>query len=242
VDGGDVTDGFTQGGGTAEQAPGWYPDRVLPNLQKYWDGTGWIAQRRWIGGKWVSEAPPGAPDAAGVGAAATYPGLAIRPSVSTSGSRLATSPTVSAGALGLLLGSVMLIVGSFTPWVTISILGVSYSISGTDSPISELISVNGWITFACGLLLFILACMSMINPEPLFRSAALVIAVVATGFAVYDLIRIIQKISQFSAGRSIDGRAISGLTPDITVGWGLIVTLIGALVVLVFAIGQARSS
>ena len=68
--------------------------RMSPNLQKYWDGSGWIAQRRWIAGQWVSEPPPGAPVAAGAVPGATYPGFATRPSVSTSQARLQTSPTV----------------------------------------------------------------------------------------------------------------------------------------------------
>jgi hypothetical protein len=216
---------------------------MSPNLQKYWDGSSWIAQRRWIAGQWVSEPPPGAPAAAGAAPGATYPGFATRPSVSTSQARLQTSPTVSAGALGLLLGSVMLIVGSFTPWVTVSIVNLSYSANGTDSSISNLIGVNGWITFACGLLLFILACMSMISPEPSFRTVALIIAVVGTGFAIYDLVRIIQKISQATPTTgSIAGRVVTGLGPDINVGWGLIVAVIGALIVLLCAIGEARRS
>lgn len=227
------------------QEPGWYPDRMAPNLQKYWDGTGWIAQRRWIGGKWVNEAPPGAPAAAGAvpGAGTNYPGYAGRPSVSTAQGRLQTSATVSLGTIGLMLSSVVLIVGSFTPWLTVSLVGFSYSASGTDSPISSLIGVNGWITFVCGLLLFILACLSVINTEPLFRTAAVVIAVVAAGFAIYDLIRIVQKISQVApATESIAGRAVSGLSPDITVGWGLIVAVIGAIGALLCAISGARNA
>lgn len=225
------------------QEPGWYPDRMSPNLQKYWDGSSWIAQRRWIAGKWVSETPPGAPEAAGAvpGAGATYPGFGTRASVSTSQARLQTAPTVSGAGLGLLLSSVMLIVGSFTPWATVSLASLSYSASGTDSSISDAIGVNGWITFACGLLLFILACMSMISPEPLFRSGALIVAVVATGFAVYDLVRIIQKTSH-SANPSFNGQVIHQLTASASVGWGLIVAVIGAIGALLFAVGEARRS
>ncbi len=54
--------------------------------------------------------------------------------------------------------------------------------------------------------------MSMISPEPLFRTVALIIAVVATGFAIYDLVRIIQKISQATPTTgSIAGRVVTGL-------------------------------
>ncbi len=38
--------------GGSEKAPGWYPDRVNPNLQHYWSGSEWVGDRRWIAGSW----------------------------------------------------------------------------------------------------------------------------------------------------------------------------------------------
>ncbi len=237
-----MTDSFTQGRGPDDNAPGWYPDRIAPNLQKYWDGNAWIAQRRWVGGKWVSEPPPGmAPDAsAAVSAADGYRGFAAGPAVATT-SRPVNAPTVSFGAIGLLVSCVMVIVGSFTPWVTVSIASLSVSANGTDSGISDAIGVNGWIIFAGALLLFILVCLSTINPAPLFRSLILILALVVTGFAVYDLVRILQKISQ-AQHPSFNGAAIKALSANASVAWRLIVVVIGAVGTLLFAFIEYRSN
>ena len=236
-----MTDSFTQGRGPDHNAPGWYPDRMAPNLQKYWDGNAWIAQRRWIGGKWVNEPPPGvAPDAgAAIPGAGGYRGFAASPAATTS--RGVSTPAVSFGAIGLLVSCVMVIVGSFTPWVTVSIASLSVSANGTDSGISDAVGVNGWITFACALLLFILVCLSTINPAPLFRSLILIIALVVTGFAIYDLVRILQKISQ-AQHPSLNGAVIKAFNANASVAWGLIVVVIGAVGTLLFAIIEYRSN
>jgi hypothetical protein len=42
---------FSSASGTIKE-PGWYPDRINPNVQNYWDGHGWSAQRRWEAGRW----------------------------------------------------------------------------------------------------------------------------------------------------------------------------------------------
>jgi hypothetical protein len=219
---------------------------MLPNLQKYWDGSGWIAQRRWMGGKWTNEpvSVPGMPATPGAGAAGQYSGFSSQPMGGAPARSFTPVSKVTAGTIGLLISSILLVVGSFTPWITVSVASLSVSISGTDSGISDLIGVNGWITFAGAILLFILVCMSVISNEQMFRSFALIIAVVVTGFAVYDLVRIVQKLSQVSPVHpGIGGpSALNALAPDINVGWGLIVLVIGALGALVCAIGEARKA
>src|SRR6185437_15586639 len=126
--------------------PGWFPDRMNPNVQKYWDGNGWTAQRRWVAGQWQLEPLPGVPRTpAGPGVAAASgsfaaPGMGAPPMDSgyyAYGGRphqsrfvpptaLAQRPirtaapvtSVSFSQAALLLCSVLLIVGAFTPWVT----------------------------------------------------------------------------------------------------------------------------
>jgi hypothetical protein len=135
-----------------------------------------------------------------------------------------------------MLCSLLLILGSFTPWITVSFAGHSTSAAGTDSGISALIGVNGWITFSAGILLFILVCMVVVSAEPLFRSVALVVALAAAGFAVYDLVRILQKISE-AASSSSSGIGLA-LQTDNLVGWGLIVTVIGGVGALICAVSE----
>jgi uncharacterized protein DUF2510 len=268
--------------------PGWYPDRMNPNVQKYWDGNGWTAQRRWVAGQWqpdllqgaaaaatvpgrnpappslqapppspagapaVQGVPPGAPmpprpdggfsyTAGYAGGVAPFSPRAHLPAAPRTAVPGRTTTSVSGSHVGLLVCSILLILGSFTPWVTVSLGSFSASAAGTDSSISSLIGVNGWITFSGGILLFILVCMAVINPEPIFRSAALIISLIVAGFAVYDLVRIVQKISQ-SAHPAFNNAPISQLQVNASVGWGLIVAVIGGLGALVCAVGLGRSA
>jgi hypothetical protein len=236
---------------SGKKEPGWYPDRIAPNVQKYWDGTGWIAQRRWLAGQWASEPVPGMPTGAGTGAATAaspagaYPGFGGSRSYAApplGGSQQPTS-AVSLGTVGLLISSVLVIVGSFTPWITISFAGLSISASGTDSGISDAIGVNGWITFSGGVLLLVFVCMAAVSADAVFRTLALMTAVVVTGFAVYDLVRIAQKVSQVSPGHpTFNGTPITAFQASAGVGWGLIVVVIGALGALLCAVGETRRS
>jgi hypothetical protein len=146
---------------------------------------------------------------------------------------------VSAGLGGLMICSLLLILGSFTPWMTIGFGNTTTSVAGTDSAISDLIGVNGWITFSAGILLFILVCMLVISAEPLFRSVALVVALAAAGFAVYDLVRMIQKIMRASSASSSGVGAV--FRTDNHVGWGLIVAVVGGVGALVFALSERNA-
>ena len=153
--------------------------------------------------------------------------------------RPASRPTTVSAALGgLFVCSFLLILGSFTPWISVSIDGHGFaSVAGTDSGVSQLIGVNGWITFSAGILLFILGCMIVVSGDAFFRSVALLVALAAAGFAVYDLVRILQKISQAAsaASSSAFGRA---LQTDNRVGWGLIVVAVGGVGALICVLGH----
>ena len=246
--GGRVTNTFTENQSSEGMEPGWHPDRLSPNVQKYWDGNGWIAQRRWINRQWVNEPPPGAPaPLAGVaGSVGPVPGFGSSPYAPAgparthSTTRQSTS-SISLGSLGALLCSILLVVGSLAPWLTFSLVSLHFSVSGTDSGISLLVGINGWITFAGGVLLFILFCMMAVSDEPLFRTVTLLVAVVTAGFAFYDLVRIVQKISQVPSGVTGPVPVVRTVGLNAGVGWGLIVVAIGALGALVCAIGAARN-
>ncbi len=219
-----------------DKDPGWYPDRINPNLQKYWDGEAWTASRRWVAGQWLdAAAAPAAPTSGPPGPIPGY-SLAPAPAYGSTTPRAAPRASVTAGVAGLMFCSLLLILGSFTPWLTIGFGNTTTSVAGTDSSISDLIGVNGWITFSAGIVLFILVCMLVISAEPLFRSVALVVALAAAGFAVYDLVRIIQKISQ-AASSSSSGLGAAFRT-DNHVGWGLIVAVVGGVGALVCAVGE----
>ena len=228
-----------------DKTPGWQPDRVNPNLQRYWDGSEWTAMRRWISGQWVDE-PGVAPDPAS-GPPGALPTSRYAPERSQPGSfgtavKGRTTASVTVTDAGLLICSVLVIVGSFTPWLTISVLGHSVGASGTDFSISRSFLVNGWLTFAAGILVFILGCMIVVSAEPFFRTMSLVFSLAAVAFAVYALVRILQALSETSAP-TFDGSAISiPFKPDVNVGWGLIVLLIGALGAAFCAFSETRAN
>ena len=219
-----------------DKVAGWEPDHVNPNLQRYWDGSAWTATRRWVAGQWIDESAPVAhASTSSSGAAPTNQNQYVRlpPPASASAVHTRHAAAVRPAVGGLLICSILLILGAFTPWLTISLAGHSTSVGGTDPGISQLIGVNGWITFSAGILLFVLACMIVVSREPLFQSVALLVALGTAGFAIYDLVRMLQKISQASSASSNPLNA--ALQTKNYVGWGLIVTVVGACGALLFA-------
>ena len=200
------------------RASGWHPDRIDPNLQNFWDGSGWTAHRRWVNGRWVD---------AGADAAAPPLSLSPPPHSLLSPPSVDATRTVTAGAIGLLVCSLLLVLGSLTPWISVSLGSVHGTIAGTDAGISSLIGVNGWVTFAAGTILFVLAGLTMLSGEGMFSRVALLVSLIAGGLAVYDLIRILQKTPTFAA--SVHGFfQESGLSPDANVAYGLIIVVVAS--------------
>jgi Protein of unknown function (DUF2510) len=218
-----------------DRAPGWHPDHVNPNLQRYWDGTEWTATRRWMAGRWNDESVPA------VDPSTVPPGARpqMQPAPFATAANAHRTTAVTAATVGLLLSSVLLIVGSFTPWITVSIGNMTVSGSGTDIAISHQFLVNGWFTLTAGGLLFVLACMIVSSGDALFHSLAVLISLLAAAFGVYALVRILQAISQ-AYPASVKVFALSPLKPDASVGWGLIVVLVGAAGAVLCAIGGRR--
>jgi hypothetical protein len=220
------------GAGGGPKAPGWYPDRSSPNDQAYWDGGDWTARRRWTAGKgWlvVGEAP------GETTSDASSPSAGSR----LSGNPYATAParrtmsigfTFNLGVLLLLVCGIALMYGSVGAWVhvhgSVGFAGFSVSLNGTDAGISTLIGVNGWVTFIGGILVVIFACFEMTSEELQLAILTTVIAALVTIFALYDMFRIVQKISQVPA--------VAGT--DVSVGWGLICVLSAAVLATLIAI------
>ena len=219
-------------GGTPK-VPGWYPDRASPNDQAYWDGQDWTARRRWTTGKgWlvVGDAPE---------VAMTSDASPLQLGSRLSGNPYASAPqrrttstglTLNLGVLLLLACGIALMYGSVGDWVhvhgSVGFIGFSVSLNGTDAGISTLIGVNGWVTFIGGILVVIFACFTMTSEERQLSILTLLIAAVTTVFAIYDMFRIVQKISQVPASASA----------DISVGWGLICVLSAAVLAMLIAI------
>jgi hypothetical protein len=225
-------DGPLRGAEASPKASGWYPDRASPNDQSYWDGQNWTARRRWTSGKgWIvaGNAPEEAMHDTSPPSAA--PRLSANPYVSLAPSRSkATGFTFNLGVLLLLVCGIALMYGSVGPWVhlsgSIGVADLRVSLNGIDPGISTLISVNGWVTFIGGILLVVFACFEMTSEELQLGILTTVIAAVTAIFAIYDMFRIVQKISQVPAG----------LSAEVSVGWGLICVLSAAVLATLIAL------
>lgn len=229
-------------GGTPK-APGWYPSRSTPNDQTYWDGESWTARRRWTAGQgWLvagdapedaatdesgppSSGTPRAPSGTPRAAATQFAGLATPPRRSK-----ATGFTFNLGVLLLLVCGIALMYGSVGEWIHVSgdlgVANLHVSYAGIDQGISNLITVNGWVTFIGGILIVIFACFEMTSEEMQLAILTTVISAVTLVFAICDMFRIVQKISQVPTTAAA----------DISVGWGLICVLSAAVLATLIAI------
>lgn len=219
------------GSGGGPKAPGWYPSRSSPTDQTYWDGQQWTARRRWNAGKgWLVAGD--APEEAMTDSNPTpNPRQSAKPYGAMAPSRSrATGFTFDLGVFLLLVSGIALMYGSVGAWVHVSgsvgIADLHVSFNGIDPGVSALIGVNGWVTFIGGILLVIFACFEMTSAEIQLAILTALIAVVTAVFAVYDMFRIVQKISQVPSAAST----------DVSVGWGLICVLSAAALAMLIAI------
>jgi hypothetical protein len=212
--------------------PGWYPSRTNPSDQTYWDGQGWTARRRWTGGNgWVVVG-----DAPQAGAQGSSPASAgqrgpVNPYVAPGRSRSrATGFTFNVGLLLLLVCGIALMYGSVGAWVHVSgsvgVADLRVSVNGIDPGVSTLIGVNGWVTFIGGILVVIFACFEMTSEELQLGIVTTLVTVATAVFAIYDMFRIVQKISQVPSTAST----------NISVGWGLICVLSAAVLAMLIAL------
>ena len=130
----------------------------------------------------------------------------------------ATGFTFNLGVLLLLVCGVALMYGSIGEWIHVSgnvgrrpTCTHPSTASTPGSP--HLITVNGWVTFIGGILLVIFACFEMTSEEIQLAILTTVIAAVTLIFAIYDMFRIVQKISQVPA--SAECRHQRRLGPDL---------------------------
>jgi hypothetical protein len=126
------------------------------------------------------------------------------------------------GSVLLALGAVAIAIGSIGPWARASIGFLSASKAGTDG--------DGVLTLCCaiGILLFA-ALASRHGATRVFVCIALLLGVVASAIAFYDIVNINDALAQArDAG------------VDVSVGWGILIVAVGGLVVVVGALLRQR--
>jgi hypothetical protein len=105
------------------------------------------------------------------------------------------------------------------------------SLNGTDPAISQLIGVNGYITFVAGIVLLVFGGLALTNDEKYLAVLTFIVAAATVIFAAYDTFRIVQKISNVSVPAP----------SSISVGAGLICVLSAAVLALVVAVARLAS-
>ena len=157
--------------------------------------------------------------------------LSANPYVPTGPARSrSTGFSVNLGVFVLLVCGIALMYGSVGPWVhvtgSVGVADLRVSVNGIDPAVTTLIGINGWATFIGGILIAIFACFEMTSEELQLSIFTTLITGVTTVFAVYDMFRIVQKISQVP----------STSAADVSVGWGLICVLSAAVLALLVAL------
>jgi uncharacterized membrane protein HdeD (DUF308 family) len=125
--------------------------------------------------------------------------------------------TGAAGVAALFICGVLMMAGSTAAWVTTTSAGHTVSQPGIVGSGSLFTQVNGWLTFIVGTVLLVLGAVMIVSREPALRLLALLFSLTGIGFGVSYLVRILHDMSKAHA------------THNTTVGWGLIVVLVGAL-------------
>jgi hypothetical protein len=212
--------------GASPKDPGWYPTGTNPNDQAYWDGQGWSRTRRWTVTGWVEEGmnPVAVAPAPGAGVAA--PRFSANPyapvTTVTAPPRQKVSPSLSFGTFTLLVSAVLLMVGTDMNWVTAGPIGTQ-GLNIADG-------VTGFSVVIIGIVLTALAAGQVVNDDDWgLRVLSLVTSWTALGFAIYFLVRVLQAINGTSAPK------------DASVGTGLIIVMIAAVVAAAISAARMRT-
>lgn len=148
--------------------------------------------------------------------------------------------------VALFVCATMVIVGSLTPWVTLSATGNRISFDGNQAGLSTLMgaAVNGWFTFAAGIALLLVGALMVASGERAWRLLAVLIALVTLGLSAYDTARVAYKVSEgvtHPQGLPSSVARILTRTSHGSVGFGLVV-LLAAAVGALFVAAKLRSA
>ena len=91
-----------------------------------------------------------------------------------------------------------------------------------------MIGVNGYVTFIGGIVLLVLGGLAMSSEETLLVALTTIASLAILVFAIYDMFRIVQKISALPAS----------VNPSVSVGWGLICVLSAAVLAMIVSVAR----
>lgn len=158
----------------------------------------------------------------------------------TTAPRDATAVALTPGTSVLLVCAVLAMVGSVTPWVSVSLLGHSISANGIDSGIADTIGVNGWLTFAGGVVLVVLGSLMLVTRQRPLRQLAAAVAFALLGLAIYDISRVAYDVDRTPSSLTGTPGTLFG-SVSASVGWGLVLLTVAAVGAMAAALVQLRS-
>jgi hypothetical protein len=212
--------------GAAPKDPGWYPMGTNPNDQSYWDGQTWTGRRHWTVNGWNEEGD--AVPAAASTATARGRRTSGNPYAPPAPTRATSSPaSLNIGVLLLIVSGIALLFGSVGSWIhtsgSVGILTFHGTLNGTDPGISQLIGVNGYVTLVAGIVLLVFGGLALTNDDGLLAVLTFIVSIATLVFAVYDMYRVVQKISNVA----VPAHA------SLSVGAGLICVLSAAVLAMI---------
>ena len=145
-----------------------------------------------------------------------------------SGRSTSTPATFSLAVLVTMVCGVTLMFGSVGTWVQVQGTSATSQLNGLDQQVSVLIGVNGYVTFIGGIVLVILGGLALSSEETLLVVLTILVSLAVLVFSIFDVFRIVQKISQLPAS----------INPHVSVGWGLICVLSAAVLAMVVSLAR----
>jgi hypothetical protein len=208
-----------------ETPPGWYEDPSRRHEYRYWDGLRWTDQVANAGITSTDAVPRRESPVEGASGSTSAPTRSDRQAAHREAPAPSRSPGGrSTGAIVVLAGGAVLILGALLPWATASVGFISVSKAGTSG--------DGVITLVIGLGVLAIGWVAL-GRRP--HRAAVILGLVAGGIAgavaIYDIADVSNAISQTRSS-----------LVHASVGIGLWITALAAVGVIVGSIMKSKEA
>jgi hypothetical protein len=139
---------------------------------------------------------------------------------------------LSVGVFLTVVAGIALMYGSVGTWIQINgsvgAVHLSASLNGIDQGITNLIGMNGYVTFIGGIVVLVLGGLALSSEERLLVILTTLVTLAALVIAIYDTVRTVQKIQALPAN----------VLPHVNIGWGLICVLSAAVLAMVISLAR----
>lgn len=156
--------------------------------------------------------------------------------------RAPVKKTSHVAPLALSLATIFVVIGSVSPWATLTSLAVNSNVTGTDAKITSANEfVSGQITLIAGLALLLLGGLIIFFRKPLWTSAASLLALGTCGYSVFSLIHVYHAVhrAQRFLGLTTSGHPSGG---HLAVGYGLIMVVVASGAAAVAALAHSKAA